>query len=29
VAVLRIVSNLIFRDGFDSGATRNWSLVGP
>ncbi|GMU67486.1 MAG: hypothetical protein AMXMBFR36_37600 [Acidobacteriota bacterium] len=29
VAVLDIVSDLIFRDGVDSGATRNWSLVSP
>ena len=29
VAVLRVVSDLIFRDGFDSGATRNWSEVFP
>src|SRR5690606_36619683 len=27
LAVVRVVSNLIFRDGFDSGGTRNWS--GP
>ncbi|KAB2962343.1 MAG: endoglucanase [Thermoanaerobaculia bacterium] len=29
VAVLDIVSDLIFRDGVDSGTTRNWSLVSP
>jgi len=29
VAVLRVVSDLLFRDGFDSGATRNWSEVFP
>ena len=29
VAVLKVVSNLIFRDGVDSGTTRNWSDASP